>query len=168
MKRHSSFVLNSEKRNLKDCCGLPLQKTTTRWVAVTSKASIFTLSLIGQAIGCCASIFTESFVESQKRPGAERGVGFSGTGAMQTNPNPDSVGNAGLNRDRANRMMLLILITAPSTALYGWLSGSIRLIGKFRYGSRFYCRRSVEESCVPAVSARFCRLKSRNVSWKSS
>jgi hypothetical protein len=48
----------------------------------------FTLSLIGQAIGCCTSIFTESFEESQRRPGAEMSIGFSGTGEMQTEPAP--------------------------------------------------------------------------------
>src|SRR5262245_57604224 len=52
MKRHSSFVLYSEKGNLKDCCGLPLHKTITRWVAVTSRSSsTFTFSPIGQANG---------------------------------------------------------------------------------------------------------------------
>ena len=85
-----------------------MQKTTTRWLAVTSKASIFTFSLIGQAIGC-ASIFTESFVESQKKPGAEKFVGFSGTGEMQTEPNSDSADSAGLNRTTTDRIMMLIL-----------------------------------------------------------
>ena len=122
MKRHSSLVLKSEKRNLKDCCGLPLQKTTTRWTAVTSKASIFTFSLIGQAIGCCASIFTESFVESQKSPGAEKFVGFSGTGEMQTEPDPDSADSAGLKRRiTADRITMLILKPVPSAGLYAWI-----------------------------------------------
>src|SRR5215469_14752402 len=107
MKRHSSFVLYSEKRNLKDCCGLPLHKTTTRWVAATSRSSTFTFSLIGQANGSFASIFTESFGESQKKSGtAAVFVAFLGTGDMHIEPGPVSAGNVELNRSTAERITM--------------------------------------------------------------
>jgi hypothetical protein len=117
MNKHSSLALNSEKRNLKDCCGMPLQKTTTRWIAATSNESIFTLSLMGQAIGCCVSIFMESFAGSQDRPGAEMLVGFSGIGEMQTEPADDSADCAGLKRIATDKIVTLILNAALSAGL---------------------------------------------------
>src|SRR5215470_14226464 len=124
MKRHSSFVLYSEKRNLKDCCGFPLQNTTTRWMATRSNASIFMFSLIGQAIGCCASSFTESLSKSQRRPGAEKFVGFSGTGEMQMEPDADSAAGAGRNRNTASRITTLILKAFLLSGLYAWFQWS--------------------------------------------
>ena len=89
-------------------------------MAVTSNASIFTFSLIGQALGCCTSIFTESFEESQRRPGAENSVGFSGTGEIQTEPAPDSADGAGLTRITSDRITMLILKAVLSAGLYAW------------------------------------------------
>jgi hypothetical protein len=77
---------------------LPSQKTTTRWRVVAPKAAIFTLSLIGQSIACVLSIFSESFSESQNKPGALLGSGFSGTGAIQTDPDPGSAEKAEFTR----------------------------------------------------------------------
>src|SRR5215475_14333452 len=118
MKRHSSFVLYSEKRNLKDCCGLPLHKTTTRWVAVTSRSSTFTFSLIGQGNGSFASIFTESFGESQKKSGtAAVFAAFLGTGDMHMEPGPVSAGNVELNRSTAERITMFFLNMASQQNL---------------------------------------------------
>jgi hypothetical protein len=44
------------------------------------------LSLTGHAIAWVLSILSESFSESQNKPGALLGSGFSGTGAIQTDP----------------------------------------------------------------------------------
>jgi hypothetical protein len=117
MNKHSSLALKSEKRNLKDCCGLPLQKTTTRCIAVTSNESIFSFSLMGQGIACCASIFMESLAESQDRPGAEVFVGFSGIAEMQTEPAEDSTDSAGLRRIATDKIVMLILNAALSAGL---------------------------------------------------
>ena len=81
-----------------------LQKTTTRCVAVTSNASIF----------------TESLEESQRRPGAEMSIGFSGTGEMQTEPAPGSADGAGLTRITTDRITMLILKAVLSAGLYAW------------------------------------------------
>lgn len=98
-KRQSLADLNSAKRNLKDCCGLPLQETTTRCVAETSR-SILMPSLVGHVMAGCSSIFRESFADSQKRPGAERSVGFSETGAIHTRPRSVAQTCAGLSTRR--------------------------------------------------------------------
>ncbi len=46
------------------------------------------------------------------------GVGFSGTGAMQTDPDPDSTESAGLNRITTVRITMLILKAVLSAGLY--------------------------------------------------
>jgi hypothetical protein len=69
---------------------------------------------MGQAIGCCASIFTESFAESQNNPGAEISAGFSGIGEMQTEPADDSADSAGLRRIATDKIVTLVLNTGLS------------------------------------------------------
>ena len=63
MNRQSRFVLYSGKRKLKDCCGLPLQNTTTRCRLAASRASI------SQAL----SPLMHSVLFGNRRPG-NRGV----------------------------------------------------------------------------------------------
>jgi hypothetical protein len=75
------------------------------------------LSLMGQAIGCCASIFIESFAGSQDKPGAEMFVGFSGIGEMQTEPADDSADSTGLSRIATDKIVTLILTATFSAEL---------------------------------------------------
>ena len=49
------------------------------------------------------------------------GVGFSRTGAMQTDPEPDSAERAGLNRIATIRITMLILKAVLWSGLYAWL-----------------------------------------------
>jgi hypothetical protein len=53
------------------------------------------LSLTGQGVSGIASILNESFPDAQLSPGADMGIGFSGTGEMHTDPFGVSADSAG-------------------------------------------------------------------------
>lgn len=126
MNRHPSLDLRSEKRNLKDCCGSPFEKTIGRGVVVRSNESILTFSRIVQTLGCCASIFTESLEESQRRPGAEKSGGFSRTGEMQTEPGPHSADGAACTRMITARIAMLIPKAILPAGFFSPLASAVR------------------------------------------
>ena len=86
-KRHAFPVLYSERRNLKDCCGLPSQKTTIRWLPFKSSPVTVVLLSFGHATGFCESILNEKFPDLQNSSGVPAVDGGScGIGATQISP----------------------------------------------------------------------------------
>ena len=86
-KRHAFPVLYSERRNLKDCCGLPSNRTTVRWLPFKSSPVTLVLLSFGHATGFCESILNEKFPDLQNSSGVPAVDGGScGIGATQISP----------------------------------------------------------------------------------